>query len=63
MNKLLENLLKIDEKMQTMEDFINIKMRIDSLDTTMPEYIQLVEQTDLLIKVLEAFSKGGVYDT
>lgn len=62
MNKLLENLLKIDEKMQTMEDFINIKMRIDSLDTTMPEYIQLVEQTDLLVRVLEAFSKGGGYD-
>jgi hypothetical protein len=57
MSKLLENLFKISEIMQSIEDFISIKMRIESLDQNDPNYITLVEQTDLLVAVLIAFSK------
>lgn len=57
MNQLLDNLMQIDAKIQTIESFINIKMRIESLNTDDPNYIELVKQTDLLVRVLEAFSK------
>ena len=52
----MENLLKIDEMMQSVEKFIPIKFAIESLDESDPNYQKLVEQTDLLVKILTAFS-------
>jgi hypothetical protein len=58
MNQLLDNLLLIDAKMQTIDSFVKIKARIESLDEEDPNYKELVKQTDILVKVLTAFSKS-----
>lgn len=58
MNRLLKNLMLISENMQTLESFLNIKARIESLDEKDPNYKELVRQTDILVKVLTAFSKS-----
>ncbi len=57
MNQLLDNIMKIDMMIQTLESFLKIKMRIESLNTEDPNYKELVKQTDLLVRVLEEFSK------
>jgi hypothetical protein len=57
MNKLLENLLEIHEIMSDVEKFVNIKGHIESLDTNGEGYKQIVNETDILIRVLERFSK------
>ena len=56
MNQLLKNLLKIHEKIEDVESFIPIKTNIESLKDD-ANYRKLVADTDLLIKVLEAFSR------
>lgn len=58
MNEALQNLLEIDEKMQTMDSFIKIKMRLESLDTELPAYKKLVEYTDTINRLLIAFVEG-----
>jgi len=58
MNQLLDNLLKIDAKLQTIDSFVNIKSRIESLDEEDSNYKELVKQTDILFKVLDAFSES-----
>lgn len=58
MNQLLDNLLLISENMQSMDSFLNIKARVESLDEEDPNYKELVKQTDLVVKVLTAFSKS-----
>ena len=60
MNKLLENLLDIHEKMSDVIGFINIKMNIENLDEDNGNYRKLVDQTDLLINVLNVFSKDTI---
>lgn len=57
MNQLLDNLLLIDEKIQDIHKFMKIKFHIESLDVESRDYKTLVDQTNLLIKVLTAFSK------
>ena len=57
MNKLLNNLLIIDEKIQDVDSFMNIKMNIENLNQDDSNYKELVMQTDLLVSVLTAFSK------
>ena len=56
MNKLLDNLLKIHERIADVESFINIKVNIESLAKN-HNYDKLVEDTDLLLEVLNAFSE------
>jgi hypothetical protein len=57
MNEALQNLLEIDEKMQTMSSFIRIKMRLESIDPELPAYKKLVEYTDLINRVLTKFAE------
>ena len=57
--KLLHNLLIIDELMQDARKFIYIKSHIENLDDDDYNYKILVENTDLLVKVLQAFSENG----
>ena len=62
MNKLLENLLVIHERIASVETFINIKMRVESLNTADANYQKLVEDTDLLVRVLTKFGEQPVRD-
>ena len=52
MNKLLDNLLTIHENLSDIVKFVNIKMNVESLDQSTINYIDLVDNTDLLVKVL-----------
>lgn len=56
MNKLLDNLLEIHEIMSTVNKFFYIKENIEALDKN-HNYKKLVKDTDMLIEVLNAFSK------
>ena len=56
----MKNLLEIHEKIASVDTFINIKMRVESLDINDQNYETLVENTDLLVKVLDAFGKDGI---
>ena len=56
-NKLMKNLLKIHELIDTMDSFIPIKVNVDNLDEKNPVYRRIVSQTNILVSVLEAFSK------
>jgi len=57
MNKLLDNILKIHEIMSTADNFFFIRQNIESLDKN-HNYKKLVEDTNMLIEVLNAFSKS-----
>jgi len=56
MNKLLDNILKIHEIISTVDKFFYIKENIEALDEN-HNYKKLVKDTDMLIEVLNAFSK------
>lgn len=56
MNQLLDNILKIDERIQS-DKFVFIKLNVENLDTSSAHYQEMVRQTDLLIRVLDAFSQ------
>lgn len=55
-NKLLKNILEIHEIVSDIEKFVNIKMNIESLEKN-GNYKKVVKDTDMLINVLNAFSK------
>jgi hypothetical protein len=57
MNKLLENLLIIHEKIASVETFMPIKAHIENLAQD-ENYKKLVKDTDLLVRVLTAFEKS-----
>jgi hypothetical protein len=57
MNKLMKNLLEIHEIVNNIENFVNIKMHIESLDTEREGYKTIVDETDTLINILKQFSK------
>ncbi len=60
MNKLLDNLLTIHEKLDDIESFIHIKANIENLNQDDNNYKKLVDQTDLLVSLLTVFSKIGL---
>lgn len=60
MNKLLDNLLTIHEKLDDIEGFIHIKGNIENLDQVDDDYKKLVDQTDLLVSILTIFSKKNL---
>lgn len=55
-NELLDNVLNIYEIINDATLFVHIKFNIESLDTNTPDYKKIVNQTNTLIKVLNAFS-------
>ena len=57
MNKLLENILEIDEIISSVDKFVHIKTNIESLNTDGGSYKQLVNETNVLIEVLKAFGR------
>ena len=57
MNKLLDNLLTIHEKLSNIVDFVNIKVNVEALDQNASAYKEMVKNTDLLLGVLTAFSE------
>ncbi len=57
MNKLLKNLLTIHEKLSSIEDFVNIKVNVEALDQNTSQYKKMIENTDLLLEVITAFSE------
>ena len=56
MNKLLKNLLEIHEIISTVNKFVHIRTNIEALNQN-HNYKKLFEDTDMLIEVLNAFSK------
>ena len=57
MNKLLDNLLTIHEKLSDVVDFVNIKVNVEALDQNASAYKEMVKNTDLLLEVITAFSE------
>ena len=55
MNKLMANLLTIHERLETVDSFLKIKGHVENLRPD-NNFHKLVEDTDLLIKVLNGFS-------
>ena len=57
MNKLIDNLLKIHEKLSDIVAFVNIRTHVESLNEDNEHYKKMVENKDMLLRVLEGFSE------